>query len=39
MTCYLLINGGYEKARVISTTIWQENVVVLHFGLEKIESF
>lgn len=40
MTCCLLINSGcYEKARIISTTIWQEIVVVLHFGLEKIESF
>lgn len=27
-----------KKARVISTTTWQEIVVVLDFGLEKIES-
>lgn len=39
MTCCLLINRRYEKARSISTTVWQEIVVVLHFGLEKIESF
>lgn len=39
MTCYLLING-YEKARIISTTIYgRKIVVVLHFVLEKIESF
>lgn len=29
----------YEKARIISATIWQEIVVVLHFGLQKIEQF
>lgn len=39
MTCYLLINT-YEKARSISTTIYgRKIVVVLHFVLEKIESF
>lgn len=39
MTCYLLINA-YEKARSISTTIYgRKIVVVLHFILEKIESF
>lgn len=31
---------SYEKVGIISTTIWQEIVVMLRFfGLEKIESF
>ncbi len=36
LICSLLINV-YEQARIISTTIWQEIVVVQNFGLEKIE--
>lgn len=35
---WLVAFSFYEKTRVISTTTWQEIVVVLDFGLEKIES-